>query len=365
MRGRVLHIVSGDLWGGKETQILLQLVALRKLGWEPELLFFNGGDTRHRFQTAGFRTEILNERAHGLLGLAWEGARLFGANSPQLLVGHGYKETALAFLLSLRLRRPFISVFHGAPEPFTGSAQQRMKIYACVQRVLTRAAARRAVFVSDALCAELGFERYRRKAVVRNVVDVESVRLDHRPHTAAIFESRPAVVIVGRLVAVKGVERALRGIGEPSREGDSAPHLYVIGDGPERERLERLASELGIAHRVHFLGFLKDAAAAIAAADALLITSLREGIPTVLLEALAAGTPIVAHDLPGVRETLRLLPGANYRIVDAASPPAVARALRELLSVPPSRGELPGLVELFSPERAAKELDAIYREAIR
>lgn len=79
-------------------------------------------------------------------------------------------------------------------------------------------------------------------------------------------------------------------------------HLVIIGDGEERERLGTYARTRGVDARVHFLGYVQDAAQYLRAFDTFLLTSRKEGLPYVLLEAAAAHVPLVAADIPGVRD---------------------------------------------------------------
>lgn len=81
-------------------------------------------------------------------------------------------------------------------------------------------------------------------------------------------------------------------------------HLAICGDGEEHETLARHAHERGVAERVHFLGFVPDAARYVRAFDVFLLPSHKEGLPYVLLEAGAAHVPIVASDIPGVRDVI-------------------------------------------------------------
>jgi len=78
----------------------------------------------------------------------------------------------------------------------------------------------------------------------------------------------------------------------------------LVGHGSEEKALRRLADQLGIAPRVHFVGFRDDVPQILAASDALLLSSGWEGMPNSLLEAMAAGLPVVATDVEGVRELL-------------------------------------------------------------
>lgn len=101
---------------------------------------------------------------------------------------------------------------------------------------------------------------------------------------------------IGELHRNKGVDHALAALAQT----DS--HLVIIGDGEERDALKKQAEQLEISQRVHFLGFIPDAAKYLRAFNVFLLTSRKEGLPYVLLEAGLAEVPIIASDIPSVRD---------------------------------------------------------------
>jgi glycosyltransferase involved in cell wall biosynthesis len=105
--------------------------------------------------------------------------------------------------------------------------------------------------------------------------------------------------------------------------------LLLVGAGPERARLEQQAVRLGISPRVHFAGFRADVPEILAASDVLLLPSRWEGMPNVVLEAMAAGKPIVATDVEGVGEALG--PAAAQQVVRPGHAEAFAAKLNLIL----------------------------------
>jgi glycosyltransferase involved in cell wall biosynthesis len=91
--------------------------------------------------------------------------------------------------------------------------------------------------------------------------------------------------------------------------------LLVVGSGPQRALLERLAADRGLANRVHFAGFRDEVAAILAASDLLVLPSRWEGMPNVLLEAMASGKPVVATAVEGVVELLSY-PLASMQVLE-------------------------------------------------
>ena len=109
------------------------------------------------------------------------------------------------------------------------------------------------------------------------------------------------LIFVGRLAAVKGLRVLIEAFAQ-ARQTRPDLHLTLVGDGDDRAMLERLAAPLGDA--VHFAGYLSQeaVAAALAEADAFVLPSFAEGLPVVLMEALAAGRPVIATQVAGVSE---------------------------------------------------------------
>ena len=106
-------------------------------------------------------------------------------------------------------------------------------------------------------------------------------------------------------------------------------HLALVGDGPERARLESLARTLGVASRVHFTGFLSELETVYPDLDLVVNSSRNEGTPVALIEAMAAGIPVVATSVGGSPDLLQ--GGALGDLVPAGDPEALARALERAL----------------------------------
>jgi glycosyltransferase involved in cell wall biosynthesis/ribosomal protein S18 acetylase RimI-like enzyme len=128
--------------------------------------------------------------------------------------------------------------------------------------------------------------------------------------------------------------------------------LIIAGEGPARPALERLAQERGVSDRVTFLGFRDDVGDLLAAADLVVLPSLREGLSISLLEAMAAGRPIIASSIGSHREVA--WPSQMARLAPPADPKALAEAIEQLARDPEQRSRL--------AERARSLFEARYRE---
>ena len=142
----------------------------------------------------------------------------------------------------------------------------------------------------------------------------------------------PLVICVAHLVARKNVVSAVEALALMERG-----QLVLVGDGPERGYLERRSSELGVRDRVRFLGAVRpeEVPALLAASDAFVLPSLYEGRPIALLEAMAAGLPVVASPVGGIPEIVD--EGTNGLLVDARDAAGLARALERATGPEASR----------------------------
>jgi glycosyltransferase involved in cell wall biosynthesis len=180
-----------------------------------------------------------------------------------------------------------------------------------------------------------------------------------------VADGVPLVAGAGRLEARKGFDLLLDAF---ARGGEGA-HLAVAGRGPERESLAARASALGVADRVHWLGFRTDLSNVLSGADVFVLPSRREGMANVMLEAMAAGCLVVGTDISGVREALGPRSGrpAAGWIVPVDDADAMGAALSDALAASGSpararalRQELSWRVDhWFSPDRMVAETEAV------
>lgn len=173
----------------------------------------------------------------------------------------------------------------------------------------------------------------------------------------------PCVAVVGLLNIAKGQDLAIRAL---ASRGLEELHLLVVGHGELRGNYEALAKTLGVSARTHFLGWRDDTPRILRAVDALLLPSRWEGMPYIVLEAMAASLPVVATRVDGARGVLE---EARCGVLcDVGSVESIAEGLGRLLALDAS-----GRAELAARGRAAVEarytldhmvdgLVAVYRE---
>jgi len=197
-------------------------------------------------------------------------------------------------------------------------------------------------------------------------IDLAELETDHSPEEARGFLSVSGFVLgaVGRLEEQKGQKDLLAAMAGVRRQIPEAT-LILVGDGRQRQALERQARELGLADRVRFLGTYRDLALIYRALDLYVQPSLWEGLPLALLKAMGAGLPVLASRVSGVMELIE--DGVNGRLVAPAEPEALGRVLVELYRRPKLRARLGAAARLtirehYSLEAMLAGLERLYLE---
>jgi colanic acid/amylovoran biosynthesis glycosyltransferase len=206
---------------------------------------------------------------------------------------------------------------------------------------------------------------------------LNGVPVHHIPNGVPAASPRPVahggpLLFVGRLVAKKGVD-VLIDASALLRSEFPGLSVEIIGSGPLAEKLEDRARRAGVADRIRFLGpqpaDVVDAAfrrcSLVALPSRIDEHGDRDGMPTVLVEALARGVPVVATDVVGIPELVRN--GETGLLVPPDDPPALAAAIRRLIRDPGLSRELAAegralVAERFNPGRSARLLRALFEE---
>lgn len=326
----VIHFTDSNTFGGTE-QVLLQILeGLDRQCWRPVLFFHSMPElapllkkaqhlgvklrTVPRIQTIqdigrlpGFIRALRAERpsifhAH----LSWPLACKYGLVASVLTRVPAVVATAHLYF-DLRHRR----LLH---------AQPRL-IAACVDRYLAVSRA-----VADQLIGDFGIPASKVQIVQNGV----SIARFSRPANAAlraefVLGTSPVVLMVGRLEKQKGQRYLI----EAATQIQEARFIFV-GEGPDRAALEAQAQALGVGERVAFLGHREDIPDLLACCDLFVLPSLYEGLPLAILEAMAAGKPVIASDIRGNDEVV--INGETGLLVPDADSTALAGAIRAVLS---------------------------------
>lgn len=181
-------------------------------------------------------------------------------------------------------------------------------------------------------------------------------------HELGIEGDGPVFGTIGRLVPQKGIDHLLHSMRLVVQRRPDAT-LVLAGTGNKEDELKALATTLGIADRVKFLGLRRDVAELLKVFDLYVLSSVWEGLPIALLEALAAGCPIVSTSVGGVPTVVT--PGVNGELVQPGDAPALANALVDLLGdaerlAAYRRGARSMFLERFTIEHMVRAYEKLY-----
>ena len=304
-------------------------------------------------------------------------AKLIRRERPQILHTHTAKDGTVGRVAALLAgsRRPPIVVhtFHGhVLRGYFGPL--RSLLFRLLERWLAaRTTALVAVSpqVRDDLVA-LGVAPSERFVVIRlgieldeRVAPTQDGRLESRRYLG-ITGDRFAVGWIGRMTGVKRTDDVLVAF-KRLRDGGVDACLCMVGDGPDRELLERRAHELGVMRDTLFVGYQEDVAPFYAAFDTLVLPSGNEGTPVSAIEALAAGRPVVATRVGGVPDVIR--EGEDGFLVDAGDTEQLAERLARLAGDPALRRRMgeegrARVLPRYAVDRLVDDVDRLYRSLL-
>jgi glycosyltransferase involved in cell wall biosynthesis len=368
---RVCHLASGDLWAGAEIQIaMLASQLVDRADVDLSVVLFNAGRLAEELEATGVRTIILDENRLSSRRVVRRLVDTFKQGSPDVVHTHGYKQHVLGTIAAkLAGVRAVVKTVHGSMEPFGGAARLKMRFYGVLERILDDRATDTILSVSNDIRDQLVTRTSTRVVTIHNGIDEKRVVIENnreavRKHLG-IAPDHYVVGSVGRLVPVKGydfLQRAAKLV------LDEIPNVsfILVGDGPQRAELEDLSRDLGVDHNLIFTGHRSDAYDLINSMDVFVISSLHEGIPTVLLEAMLLSIPVVSTAVGGIPEVLVDGTGSLVEYGDEAGLAlAVVRALtsRQATAESVRRAER-RVQDKFSTCRQVEQVYSVYRDVV-
>jgi glycosyltransferase involved in cell wall biosynthesis len=315
----------------------------------------------------GFQVELLTQAGRYDAGLLIRTAKIIRTYHPAVIQSHGYKSALLAWICGSLYRVPWLAFSHG----YT-SENRRISLYNRLDAwVLRRADA--VVAMSQPMAGQLaaGGVPVNRIHVIHNAIDPAEHSVDGNGspwrRRWGISADEFVVGVIGRLSPEKGQQiflKAFKGVvaRAPNRRA------VLVGDGPEKERLVQLVRRLGITSHVLFTGHDSHIEELYPALDLVVIPSLSEGLPNVLLEGLLYGKPVVAAEVGGIPEILKpagagwLVPPGNVRALEHAMLDALQDVGRRTSSA--SAG-LEYVRRHCSPQRRAESVGRLYRRILK
>jgi glycosyltransferase involved in cell wall biosynthesis len=329
----VVHLAASPFYGGPERQMLGLAEALRPDYRSVFLSFAERGLARaflDRAREAGFPSYELCTNAPHLFRAAREVAEYLRREQADILCCNGYKPDIVGWLAGRRVGVPVVCVAHGWT-----AATRKVACYELVDRWVMRWADC-TVCVSEAMASRVRKAGVpaRRTAVIRNAIrtDVfENADPAYRDLLHGFFTLPPGriIVAVGRLSPEKGFDQLVEAAALLCLDHPEFGFV-LFGDGPRRQSLADRIVARQLQQRFILAGFRTDVERFLPHADLLVNSSFTEGLPVVVLEALAAGVPVVATAVGGTPEVIE--DGVHGLLVPAGQPELLARGIADALA---------------------------------
>ncbi|MGB9688618.1 glycosyltransferase family 4 protein [Thermogutta sp.] len=321
--------------GGPEKTILLGTRWLKAHGWPVQIIYLHP-PADHAFEVISKRAReldvpLMDVEDRGPLDLRTV-TRLFQIVRKLGNViwhGHDYKADALGWFLHRTHRMKLLSTVHG-----WGVYAPRVRFYHFIHKLCLRGFDR-VVCVSPSLreeCIRSGIPPAICE-ILPNGVDCDEFAppssREEAKRSLGLPASDPVVGYVGRLSGEKDLATLFRGLARLI-ENRFSVHAIIVGDGPAGDELRSAVRELSLDQHVSLVGHAPDPRPYYAAMDVFVLPSLREGLPNVLLEAMAMALPVVATPVGGIPQLVR--DGETGILIPPGDDRALAEAVKQLLA---------------------------------
>ncbi len=365
MTWRVLHVINTAEVGGGGEHVIHLARALDRYGFRSYVVVGRDGPATERLRDEGVSVSVMGPlRVSAPIRLA----RLFRAVRPDLVHLHGSR-SGFVGALAAQLSRVGPVVYTAHAFAFKRRLPGVLRWAAAGADRLTCHLARRVICLTqrDVEAARRHGIAANNFVVIPNGIDVaEFASSSDRRSEFGFVPSTPIVGMVARLVPDKDPQTFVRMAREVA---DVAPEtrFLLVGDGPLRPHVERLVRELHLERWVTLTGFRRDVPAILATVDVVVLPSLWEGLPLVVLEAMAAAKPVVATALPSLAEVV--VEGVTGLLVPVQEPSGFAEAVVHLIQHPDLRRVMgrqgrERVERDFSLDRMVKATASVYKHVL-
>ena len=359
----IVHIASGDLWAGAEKQLYTLLCELLKHDVSLSAIVLNPGELADRLIAAGVDTLVLDESRDGFFTLLRKVHTFLRTSNADIVHTHRIKENMLGALGAKTMGAKTVCTRHGAQEHGIETLDIRRQILHWLNQALDRYVHSCIIVVAEHMLEKADSGKFKNKLVlIPNGI----------PLPANVQLSFPrgkqwAIGMVGRLVPVKRVDIFIEMAKQLAGKFDCAEGLEfrIIGDGPLRQELEKMVADFQLASSVKFLGHVSNAEDEISKLDMLVICSDHEGLPMVALEAMAAGTLVIANAVGGL--TPLLSNGCGY-LIESQEPSRFSQTINKIIVEPEIAAHTNELARekiesVFSSQSMATKYLCVYKAA--
>lgn len=257
-----------------------------------------------------------------------EGLKLLRSHIAELRIDvlhtHGFKADVLGFLATRNMNLKLVSTIHG----WTPSEGRVIRAYEAISRIFLKRFDK-LYPLSPKLLHQLQQQKFvpSKLQLILNGVDLTPFEIN----SCVRKKDEPIkFLFAGRICRPKGVFELMHAF--VGANFSTPATLTIAGDGPDRSALESLAQALGVANRVRFLGTVESIAPYLKTSDVLVLPSHSEGIPRVVMEAFAAGVPVIGTAIAGIQELVEH--EVTGFLVPVGDSLALARALERIIAMP-------------------------------
>ena len=301
----VLHLIHSGGFYGAEAVILNLSLGLKESGITPVIgCFWDKGMVQPALgkiaEAKSIKVRYIEfNRKTGLVSPLKKIHRIVREENIAIVHSHGYKPSFYCLLLSLFCHVPYVITCHlWTNETF------KLRVYSFFDRI-SMLFARKVIAVSHPIAKDIGsWKKLRKKVIViNNGIDIDkysncSSSFDPKKlrEELGLQENTKLVGTLGRLTLQKA-HHCLIEAAKDILEKDKNVEFIIAGEGPRLQFLQKMTEDYGISNQFHFLGFRKDAINILRLLDVFVLSSIDEGLPIVLLEAMSLGKPILTTDV--------------------------------------------------------------------
>jgi sugar transferase (PEP-CTERM/EpsH1 system associated) len=367
----IMHLASNPEWAGAEVHLATLADSLKNDNRvEISVTVFHNGKLVDYLKGRGIRVNVVPLKWLFDVTSIFKVARLLKENDIGVIHTHGYKANFIGALASLLHKKTkCIRTEHGLTEPFSGFNKAKMNLYETLDYLVGRLLTKRIISVSDDIKNNIA-NKYPKATMttIHNGImmdsglkkDIKSMKKD-----LSIPENIFVIGMVGRLALVKGHEHFINAAKLILQKRQDVRFL-IIGDGPLRQALEqKVTGKLN--NYIKLTGFRDDVKDLTNILDIVVFSSLSEGIPYTLLEAMSLGKPVVATRVGGLVEVISS--GKNGLLVNSQDEKDIAEKCLYLLENKEIMQRLGGegrktIKENFLVDKMKEETIRIYEEVM-
>ncbi|KGX90983.1 glycosyltransferase family 4 protein [Pontibacillus marinus] len=322
---KIAHLISGGETGGSKNHLLSLLASFPKV--EVTLIAMQKGELYEQAKEQGIDVQLLDQSSRYDLKVLTKLKNFIKENGYDLLHTHGPRANLYGALIIKKLNIPWVTTIHSDPKLDFLKGGLKGKIFTKINlwsiKRIDHFFAVSERFKQDLMDIGIPGDRV---STIYNGIDFSKsyAKTNLSREDLQLKQENFVIAMVARLHPIKGhheVFEAMQNLSDPNVQ------LLLIGDGPEREDLQKKAKELNIQNQVHFLGFRDDVPDIYQISDIGLLASYSESFPLALLEAAREKTPVIATNVGGIPHMLE----DTGWIIEPKDSQAITNALQEAI----------------------------------